>query len=112
MTTDKMIQSKKKLRLNHQPKDPMRPQDDARLMKALEIAKFVTATTSTTATVRSRSDPNKEYHVILSDDGKHECECPDNRYRKVVCLHIRAFLISKAKTIHDINVLNQQGISI
>ena len=67
-----------------------------RLEKAYTALDKVKFTTETTGTVQS-SDGTKEYHFILSDDGKHECECPDNKYRHVVCYHLRAVLMVKAQ---------------
>lgn len=105
MPSDPTIKCVKKWRVNHQPADPMRPQDQPRLEKGTELSKYVIFTTANTSIVKSQSG-NGEYHVVLSEDGKHTCECPDHLFRRNICKHIRATLARKAEILHEAKILN------
>jgi hypothetical protein len=65
-------------------------------MKEYTLLDGVTFTTETTGIVIS-SDGTKQYHFVISQDGNHICECPQNAILHKECKHIKAAKIKHAE---------------
>lgn len=56
--------------------------------------------TARSVSVRSHTDPTKEYTVTTYPDGRETCTCPHYKYRKTICKHMSRTSTTKRVSSH------------